>query len=637
MPCVIILMEGDKMTGDETGKLSKCIEIMAKFIHKYWNDLLSKEGKINQEVWNAIREEIINVTDYCLWADDVVRILQCKDMRAEYSVAEVRKLVTKSLLFEFIHCNHTIHDWMLILDWLDVHTDFFNVLKANWEINEDYRKAVENLSKEFLATPESIAHGGEKERIRQYVDNWKTEDEIQEFWAWGERDYFACDLEAFDFPLLFLPTRPDIFISLCTYLKAPSLLYELLDICKRREGQSLLELLGKAPSSIDKEDSLQWNRSFLAPALLHVIISPLFPNNLTAEREANKIEACQCFSAVADILNKRTDGMFLARSYMKFLSSPRQKYNSFKMLYTEKIAKAMHDNWINYVRRESLQSLFPDDIDKIKFQFQETGILREKRSYSICAELLANIQFVSVREKNVIQEFLPYIEASFMFDDNQFVVGTSAIPMQCHHDIGKIYTAFPSSDVVSLWEKTWILFSVARQRVEFSYYDENSAKLRRNLNFLLLIGNTILEQLFLENKISIMNKLWEVLWRILRYRLQYKMGADDEFNLNFAKYLMMWRVKYYSGHEPFKGERPQLNNISKQILLQLQSIETYPALQILSVAYILENEYIRLEKLPKEQRNQFKTLLMSSTEYYKDIYGERRLYELGLQWLKSFK
>lgn len=477
--------------------------------------------------------------------------------------------------------------------------------------------------------PEAFVFKIDVNRFENYLENWKKEDNIQELWFHGPNDYFPFDHEAFGLTEILNCCEYKQIADLFDNLKAPCLIYELFAgfVYINHGDNILLELLKVAPLTNNEIEKMKWNHSFVAPILLHSLVSKRLQRKVALNNVPNHDEAMRFFESVVDVLCVRDDGYFLTWNYLQFLIRDRNHDQVLADRCIECMGKAYAGRVNEYLYESSLKELFQIDIKSIEKNFCETAILNAKKDHSLCFDVLTYFQFLSEEaDKEKIRNLLPFFEVSLMFKD-QSLPSYEAQPFPCHYYAAGIYMAFDTNAIAAIWKATWNKFAAAQRYIQFNYYNDMSSDLKNNTKFLLLVGSALLHYLYVEKNYEEMRILWQTLWSVILETLQNKAGASAEFNLNYAKVLAVWKAKLDLAIDS--------DQILEDVIQHLKSITTYPRLLLQSIACLQANHCLNKTELLPEQRDTLKASVNKALRYFVDNNGEIYVQELGKQCLKS--
>lgn len=601
-------------------KQDNIIKNVKDFLIQHLDQLLVNNGHLQQEDYEKWNVQLISSTGNLNLANDILRPFDENEYNRTMLEPETKNIIAQALTRIFILKQFNIDQWLAILDWFNVHVEFFTSLQKKTS-DKTYINQIEELTKDFFSHPEQLVFKSDRGRFQNYIDNWKNEKDIREVWLGGENSYFPFDYNAFSFPVLLFPNDIERFVRLCDLLKAPCIVYEFFAYLTHYKNSEdvLFELLQAAPQSIKHNSSMEWNQSLLAPALLHRLVSKrLRVSSVEATSEAVYNDAQQYFEKIGNILNTRDDGYFLARNYLQYLA-PR-KYNDLNLanLCINCIGNSVTQKALDYLKENPLSGLFPVGSGKVMKTFCETGILQPSQQHSICLDLLAQSHFFTTDDQ--VKELLPYYEVSLMYEDKNLPF-YEASPLYCHYDAAQIYLACSSKQAEDRWTNTWNLFAMARIRMAYSYFDDMSIAARNNMRFQLLVGSALLHLLFDNKRYNEMDILWQKLWSIAKADLQIQTAASDEFNQNYAAILSVWKAKCESVLHP--------ESAVSTVIQHVINLSTYPKVLILAIHLLQINHCLDKKNLEKKQSHELSEAIKTGLEYCEGMEGERRLYELG--------
>lgn len=613
---------------------------LACFLDNNISLFLRDDGLIANEAWERISVELIDATNSSDTANEILQIFHRDANGSDILQQKTKTLLAEALAVLFFNRKNRLNvfQWLIVLDWFRIHGEFIEALKE--EIAEDADLTpVEMAARDIFAQPEQLVFNSERDSFVSYINSWKEETNVSQLWLCGENSYFPFDYNAFIFPGLLLPDKIEKLADLCSLLKAPCLLYEFYAHCWRffNNEKILLLLLEKAPLSNESDSNVIWNSSFVAPTLLHYLISKRLRVKTTDRLSQTELEEVhQFFVRIANILNKRGDGYFLAKNYLRYLAPRKHNNINLANLCMASIGEAFANQSDEEINKKQLVNLFPASINDIRKKFCQSGILAPKQNTSVCLEVISILQFSKDEEQT--RGLLPFFEASLMFEDESLPV-YEASPLLCHYDAAAIYLVFGVEQVVTKWENTWNLFAAARRRISYSYYDTMSVGLHSNMKFMLLIGSALLNLLYGRKAFVKMKSLWDKLWLIVKGYLQTKSGMMEDFYLDYAKILTVWHARYEKAKNekvecPIIKENEQSRKDSEKLTYEstvclIESLLSYPKLLILSVQCLQINHYLDRATLTGSQRKRLSIAINEALYYYKGIVNEKLLYETG--------
>ena len=390
------------------------------------------------------------------------------------------------------------------------------------------------LTTNSCANQKKIAIYGESERKRfeNYQKALAEETDIIKVWRNYNRDFFPFDLEGcISEAKKFLPKNVEEFAKYCDTLQAPAILQEIFAVVRNEYGKDLiLDSMAKAPicAAQDEKDELIWDKkSFVAPTMTDFLFDVLVEEN--TEAFAQKI---------AQTLSKREDGYFLAWNYVKYLLSGDMRKPDVIDMFIENIGQEFSPSLKErYGEKNCLD---------VSERFSQTGLLGNTGKESKYLNLLTQMQFYD-REK--LDDYIPAFEDSILLEDEMFKA-FSPRPLLCHYYISDIYLA--SENPVESWIKIWENMSPARHRVWFNRYDEFSIGIERNINFLLIVGIAMIEQLYQDDNDGDLNRgenLCETLLKILSDMINRRGDKSSQLNREMLTYLVTWRFMFYKSEK----------------------------------------------------------------------------------------
>ena len=507
---------------------------------------------------------------------------------------KIKETLANSMTEEFLQEKHPLSKWTRLLFYWGIFDLFKKNIKEKLITDKEFCiQVIHDVSVDLFEHPEHLIYEEEKNLFLSSVEQWKKKTDIQEFWAWGAHEWYPYDVESFLIPKLLLPEYPKIFLEIASHMTFPMFLHELIDnVSRRSEIKYLLTLLKEAPVSVDEASDMQWNQSWVAPVILDEVFQKIvraYPvNHNINEKEKKNIQSI--FFEVGNILQGRSDGLFLAWNYIKYLLSSENRNKIISSICLKEFGKSLYDKAKErYQSPDSFRELFPEDVSFIRKSFKETGILKNKQDKSIYMELLTWIQFFFA-EDEYLKTGLFYLETSLMFSDDR--INTYDVSLkQCHYDVATMYFIRFCEDAVKGWDGTWALFNMAKYRSIFKFYDTSSIELRKKLDFLLLVALAILEYIYDNEKWEMMNRLWEKLWKIMEARIQNKSGKNEKFNADYI--LILYCRKAMQIRKMYK-ETDKCNEIRERKLIEaVLLLESYPEMHSPVINCLKKNGYIK--------------------------------------------
>ncbi len=598
------------------------------FLLKNLDTILDKNGTLTTEELEQFETELVKATGSYSFAQELL-IPFYKDKPVNKDVLpETKTIISQAAAKLFVKKEYSIDNWLKVLDWFDIHIEFFTALK---EVASEicYVHAIEKIVKDIFTDPALLVTKSEREHFITYLETWKHENDVRELWYAGENSYFPFEYDAFSFPSLL--NNIARLATLCNQLKAPCLLYEfyahLFHYSNDPDSKILLKLLQAAPSSVTDTNNMEWNQSFLAPTLLHYLVSKrLHVSSNTELSDEDITVARRYFEKIGVILHNRNDGYFLTKKYLRYLEPKKHTNIQLANLCMARLGDALAQEESDYIKKNPLASLFTEDSELIKEKFCRTGILLSQQKDSICLSFISQLQFFTKEEQ--IKELFPFFEASLLYEDKSLPC-YEASPLLCHYDAATFYMMGNNEQVSQRWENTWNLFATARRRIDYSYYDKMALALRHNINFLLLIGSSLLHVLFVNKNYTEMEKLWNKLWEIAKSSLQHSISASEDFYLHYASILGVWKAKLLE----VKSQETAI----KITIVHVVTLASYPKLLILTVQLLQNNHCFNKTPLTKEQSLLLMDSLNKALTYCKGIESEIRLYEMGMKCLTELK
>ena len=525
------------MTHENSTCNSTAVVTTTNILHEYWVKIVYGETDVYDI--RRIRCALYAATKNQAFSRGMAEFLGKNGTEDMTIASEMRIILGNAMVKEFLQSVHPIIEWTQLLAHWQVFDSFERHMKE--EMISDSERCVQAILKvtsEAFEHSECLVIGGEKERYLHSVEQWQQEDDIQELWSWGAREWYPYEGEAFFIPKLLLPRQEKTFLELADLLKSPVLLYELLAGLGHEGVETWLSLLRAAPATVDNTSNMRWNKSWVAPVLLDELVQQVleYYSSVRSVDEHDKKEIEAVFIKTGEVLSDRSDGLFLAWNYIRCLYSGRRRNPTIVSLCVNALGGALHkaaqSRWPD---TNSFKKLFSEDIVAIRASFRENGILKPKQECSAYMKLLACIQFF-VKDDEYVIASIPYLEASFMFEDDN-IQAYAAHPQQCHFSIADMYLTAYHEKAVDEWMRMWELFAMARYRSQFDYYDKKSIVARRQSDFLLLVALAFLKRLFDEGKWESVDRLWEKLWGIMENRMQFKWSASEDFNKDYIRIL----------------------------------------------------------------------------------------------------
>lgn len=352
----------------------------------------------------------------------------------------------------------------------------------------------------FLTPKTYIYSGYERNRFEAYQQGLLKETDILEVWRWYGNDYFHFDLNAYlDVMNMFLPNNVDGFAKHCNMLRAPVILHEIFAHARNAYGQEdcdnsiLLEFMSKAPVCANQNEKGGWEwdgNSFAAPVMLDFLFNIILQDN-PINKELDEKRVIEFTQKIGRILLMRDDGYFLVWNYTKYLLSSNKKNQDAVALFIETIGQVCSPLVKNYYGEQDwLKALRPKGftLKDNRERFAQTGLLGITGKESMYLNLLTQMQF----SDQTLDTYLPCFEDNILLEDDMFKA-FSAKPLLCHYYISDIYIA--TEDPVASWKSSWEKMRPALHRIWFNRYDELSISIERNINFLLIVGIAMVEQL----------------------------------------------------------------------------------------------------------------------------------------------
>lgn|GEM_PF-4242428 len=400
----------------------------------------------------------------------------------------------------------------------------------------------------FLNPKKYIYGDGERKRFEAYQKGLFEEKNIIEVWRGYNNDFFPFDFDAYsDVMEKFLPHNVEEFSNRCNMLRAPVILQEIFSCVRRNYGDGILfDFMEKAPICANQDGNGKWTwdvTSFAAPIMLDFLFSELLRDNpINKEPDEKQIE--NFVEKIGKALLNRDDGYFLVWSHVKYMLSSNVKNQEVTFLYVETIGQVCSDIVKNfYGKKDWLKALRPRGfkLRENRERFSQTGLLGVTGKPSMLLDILVQMQFY---DEEKLGDYIPCFEDSILLEDEMFRA-FSPRPLLCHRYIADIYLA--SEDPVESWKRTWDKMSAARHRVWFNRYDEFSISIERNVNFLLIVGIAMMEQLFssdCDGDFGRGEKICETLLGIVIDTINRRGNKVSQLNTEILYYLVTYRFMF---------------------------------------------------------------------------------------------
>ena len=550
------------------------VHALKQAVNSYWDKMVS--GKMDDDDVQSLYKLLIDITSKNNFSQTMSRFMAGISDNDTIVSLEMKTVLTDAMMKEFLFEEHPLQDWtMLLISW-DIVTMFRVSFKESLKIDRDRCvESVRRVSVPVFAQPEHLVYSYERNRLISSIETWKKEDDIIEFWKWGSRDFFPYDADAFIIPNMLLPEEPKEFFEISSYLKEPSLLGELYaSACRTGDVNYALNLLGATPECVGSNNK-QWNKSWVAPALLDVVYNRILNEYSPCGRISIECrnELLNKFEELGNTLHARKDGFYLAWEYVKYLSNNRMGSKAISNICINGLSRVFQDIAKDeYPSADVLAKFFSEDVNGVRNFFIKVGVLKQKQSQSVFAELVTWINFFC-DDQDYMARGLFYLETALMYDDDGIYANEVSLN-QYHYKIASMYVDKSGNINTQGWIKSWDLFAMARYRVRFDYYNENSHQVRIRLNFLLLIAVALFEISIKVKKWEAANLLWEKLMGIMEDRLQNKFSNDDFFNVDYVKTLYKLKKKQLENmHETdCDGEK----SASDKMVKYIHKLESYP-------------------------------------------------------------
>ena len=574
---------------------------LTNIIHSYWDKIVS--GKMDDNDVKSIRNVLFVGTNNSTFSKVMSELLGVKKPDNEIVPAKMKKILAEAMTAEFLLEKHFLWEWTMLLHYWDIFDLFKKNIKEKLATEKEICvNAIRQVSVQSFEHSEFFVFESDRPRFLNKVEYWKKENDIQEFWTWGAREWYAYNANLFLIPKLLLPEYPKIFLEIAAHLTFPTFLYELIaSVYRKKDTKYISLLLQEAPVSVNEAADMQWNQSWVAPVILDEVFENLvniYPvnHNLNAD-EKKDIQAI--FNEVGNILIKRVDGLFLVLNYVQHLASGKKRNQILSSICLEELGNCFHNKAKErYFSPEFFREFSSEDVSFIRKSFTETGILKKKQNKSAYMELLTWIQFF-FDDDEYLKNALSYLELSLMFSDDK-INTCEGNPKQCHYDIASIYLIKFGENVVKGWKDTWKLFAMARYRSMFNYYDSNSVEVRTRLNFLLSVAIALLNHMYNIEKWETMNEFWEELWKIMEERMQNKFSKNEKFNEDYVQILYGWKAMQICKMHKKTDDSDEFckAEIAKFVLY----LESYPEIYFRVLDWLSKNDYFDARDL-KIQRD----------------------------------
>lgn len=483
--------------------------------------------------------------------------------------------------------------------------------------------------------PEELVYSSDRKYFETYLNTWSNEQDVYELWQSSVNSYFPFEHEKFNFLNSITLVDLETLAQLCDLLKVPYMLADFFAGCvyHYRNVDVLEKLLQYAPLATVKNSDIRWNQSFVAPLLLHALVSRSLQvtssqKNITAY-QYNEKKWRSYFNKIGAILRKRTDGYFLVWNYIRFLEAKKHNNNEMVSLCKECLGRALIVKEKRFLKKNPLEQLFPCKKETIKTDFCETGLPFPEQEKSVCLAVLTHLQFF-IHDKNkyndIIQDLLACFEASLSIQDSALPC-YEAIPFLCHYDSAQLYLTSNSGNYSERWKCTWQQFANAQRRIAYCHYSENSIELQNNIKFLLLVGRALLQYVHYYKEYEEEHKLWDILWDIAKDNLQNRETSNNEFTVEFARFLVLCKARYNYTLYPTKA-----NDMTVQYFVTFVS---FPKLLILSLSSIQTCSFFNAQELKKEQRHDLRVALEKALKYCENVESETKLHMIGIKCLHT--
>ncbi len=482
------------------------------------------------------------------------------------------------------------------------------------------------VSRWFLHPEQSMGVGHERERLKAYIESIQAENDISEIWRWYSKDFFSYDFNAYIEAVdKFLPRHMDEFVQLCDRLNVPFILSDIFRYCDKEYGEeSVLDFLRKAPKCTEvSENGIEtWNRhSFLALMIMEYSFHRL-SMKYPIGHEIDEDEVKNFLSKFSSVLSKRKDACFLVWNYVRYLISYNERNRNILMLYIAEIGSKCAPifdelyngkNWFKALRPKGVQ------IRETKDRFLSTGLLDNHAKDSMYMNLVTQMQFYHDEH---FEQYISFFEESLMFHDENFKAFEER-PLLCHYYIADIYLATEAPKKV--WMTTWKKLRSARYRVCFRPYDAESNAVERNINFFLLVGIAMMEQLYSEDekdkKAGI--GLSKLLYRLVYELIIHRGKRSSMLHGKMLKYITVWRFMYL---RKIEDEASAMNRMTEFIVKQ-----NWKPRFILEIILMLKaNQFVPWGKLIEKNEVALRQKLEWAVQYAKNLEPcERRLGDLA--------
>lgn len=398
-------------------------------------------------------------------------------------------------------------------------------------------------------TPEKYVYG---EEARRYFEVYKNgllkETDISKVWRWYGNEFFPYDLNAYiDEADRFLPDNIEGLAQNCDRLRAPVILYDIFACCCDKYGSDFIgNFLKKAPicTKVNENEDPIWNGySFAAPIMLDYAFQR-FILKYPVGQAINGQEIEQSAHDVGKVLLGREDGYFLVWNYIKYLLLRNVKNKEVTWWFVKGMGDICTQLLEKYYNgKDWLKSLRPkrEQLDVNRKRFDATGLLGAHNKESMYLNLLAQMQFY---HKDDFYRYVCLFEDCLKIDDNRFQAFEER-PLLCHYYISNVYLA--TDDPVKAWSSTWEAMHTARYRLWFNRYDEFSNAIERNINYLLLVGIALMEQMYSENVEDLKNGLSfsKILYDKVNDLIVMRGSKVSMLHRKMIRYIIVWRFMFF--------------------------------------------------------------------------------------------
>lgn len=440
-----------------------------------------------------IREEILSAASShgILDAERFADIILMRDRKSSESSekGQFREMAGVALakLFFDTACNplaiaKCVMDWDL---WDQFEAAACSFMKYGTASVGDFKQRYELLITEWQDDMPRILRSG-AEDAEAYKNYWAQETDVSEVWREDPfQDFGHAMIPAYNALKCLLPNHVRDLVDILDYVKFPNILSDTLWALHRPE--SLPEMLKLAPTTLADcpETDASWNKSLLAPAILKTASDCTY---LWLEKGECQ-RAVDLWHALADVLEERADGTFLARA---FLTSKTARLGFVQEIVTteSKNNSIICDEMVRLICLpdasepvRAFKTIFSYPLEKAieaNSYYVQTGINVTQERGMTLSSLLAFLHSENkeLEADNAIVFFnllLAYDKAGLHTSEH------FQVPDFRHQAIGRLYAE--SENPVESLRNTFKHLSGAWNRLRQSLFCENSLELRYAFNF----------------------------------------------------------------------------------------------------------------------------------------------------------